>query len=68
MQHRIAQLCLEISGEDYAALFKFLTTDPDDMPAWRIASDNFISVNKLYKLRKEFYIRYENKYKYEICA
>ena len=65
MQQRIVQLCIEVSTENYGALFKFLTTDPDEMPAWRIAADNYVPVNKLYKLRKEFFIRYEKKYKYE---
>lgn len=65
VQQRIFQLCLEITSEYYQALFKFLTTDPDDLPAWRIASDYFIPVNNLYKLRKEFFIEFEKRYKYE---
>lgn len=65
MQQRIHQLCLEITSEDYQALFKFLTTDPYEMPAWRIAQNYCVPVNRLYKLRKQFYIEYEKKYKYE---
>ena len=68
MKQRIVQLCIDISAEDYRPLFKFLTTNPDEMPAWRIAGEYFIPVNRLYKLRKEFYIKYESKYKYENCA
>lgn len=68
MKKRIFGLCMEITGEYYQALFRFLTTDPDEMPAWRIASDYYVSVNKLYKLRKEFFIRYEKLYKFENCA
>jgi len=65
VQNRISQLCLEITGEYYQALFKFLTSDPDEIPAWRIAQDYYIPVNRLYKLRKQFFIEYDKRYKYE---
>ena len=68
MKQRIIQLCIEITSENYQALFRFLTVDPDEMPAWRIASEYYISVNKLYKLRKQFFILYEKRYKFENCA
>lgn len=64
-QEQIHQLCIEISPEDYQALFEFLTTDPNEKPAWRIAQDSFIPVNRLYKLRKAFYIEYEKRYKFQ---
>ena len=65
IQTRINQLCLELTSEDYQALFKFLTTAPNDVPAWRIAQDYFIPVNRLYKLRKDFYLEYDKRYRYE---
>lgn len=67
MQERIYQLCIEVTSEHYQALFKFLTTDPNDLPAWRISQEYGIPVNNLYKLRKQFYLLYEKKYKFENC-
>ena len=64
-QEQIYQLCIEITSEDYHALFMFLTTDPNEKPAWQISQDYCIPVNRLYKLRKEFYIEYEKRYKFQ---
>jgi len=64
-REKIVQTCLKTSAEYYQPLFKFLTTDTDYYPAWRIASDFFISPNLLYNLRKKFYKNWDNDFKKE---
>ena len=53
IQDKIINLCLEIAGKDYKALYTILTDDNKSIRA--VAMEYFISETKLYELRKEFY-------------
>ena len=57
IQQKINNLCMEVAGEDYRALWQALTTDCKSI--LRIASDNNISEKKLYEYRKRFYEKWE---------
>lgn len=53
VQRKILNLCIEVAGEDYKALYDFLTDD--SLNAVGVCRKHLIDEKKLYKLRKEFY-------------
>ncbi len=55
IQQRIANVCVEVAGDDYQALYKFLT-DAYVNHVY-ICNTYFISKTKLFKLKNEFYLR-----------
>lgn len=54
-QALINRICAEVGGEDAPALREFLTTDKT---AVAVAMKYFVRENKLYDMRREFYIRF----------
>lgn len=60
IQKRIENLCVEVAGEDFQALFALLTCEYKT--AERIAADYFIPMRKLSDYRKNFYEEYDRKY------
>lgn len=55
IKHRILNTCIEVGGEDYQALYRFLT-DPYVNHVY-ICNTYFMSRSKLFKLKREFYLR-----------
>ena len=53
IQQKILNLCLEVGGEDYKALYEVVTNDSKSILS--ISLEYFISEKKLYRMRKEFY-------------
>lgn len=60
IQKRIENLCMEVAGEDFQALFALLTCDYKT--AERLAADFFIPVRKLSDYRKRFFEEYDRKF------
>lgn len=52
-QDAVLSLCLELGGEDYKALYEFITNESRN--AYGVAQKYFVNEKKLYRLRKEFY-------------
>lgn len=53
VQQKILNLCIEVAGEDYKALYEVVTNDKKSVLS--ISLEYFISEKRLYRLRKEFY-------------
>lgn len=53
VQQRILNLCIEVAGEDYKALYEVVTNDKKSILS--ISLEYFLNEKKLYRLRKEFY-------------
>lgn len=53
VQNKILNLCIEVAGEDYKALYEVMTNDKKSVLS--ISLEYFLSEKKLYRLRKEFY-------------
>lgn len=56
IQTKIFNLCVEIGGEDYQALFEVLTNESKSVNS--IALEFYTNEKKLYKMRKKFYERF----------
>lgn len=53
VQQKILNLCIEVAGQDYKALYEVVTNDRKSVLS--ISLEYFINEKRLYKLRKEFY-------------
>ncbi len=53
VQQKILNLCVEVAGEDYKALYEVVTNDKKSVLS--ISLEYFINEKRLYRLRKEFY-------------
>lgn len=53
---KILNICMEVGGEDYQALYRFLT-DAYVNHVY-ICQKYFISQKRLFKLKREFYLRF----------
>ncbi len=53
VQQKILNLCIEVAGEDYKALYEVVTNDKKSILS--ISLEYFLNEKKLYRLRKEFY-------------
>lgn len=51
-QDKILNMCLEIGGDDYQALYDVVTTHKSIV---QIALEYFVSESNLYRFRKQFY-------------
>lgn len=56
IQKKILNLCIDIAGEDYQALYNFLTDAR--INHIYICNTYFISKTRLFKLKREFYLRF----------
>lgn len=57
VQQKILNLCIDVGKEDYRALYEVLTNDNKSILG--ISLEYFVSEKKLYRLRKEFYEKWE---------
>lgn len=55
-QEKILNICLEVGGEDYQALYRFLTDSCVNHVY--ICNEYYISKSRLFKLKKEFYLKF----------
>jgi len=53
VQQKILNLCIEVAGQDYKALYEVVTNDKKSVLS--ISLEYFINEKRLYRLRKEFY-------------
>lgn len=53
IQRKINNLCLEVAGEHYRALFALMTDDTRSVRS--VAIEHYISETQLYYYRKKFY-------------
>lgn len=53
VQNKILNLCIEVAGQDYKALYEVMTNDNKSILS--ISLEYFINEKRLYKMRKEFY-------------
>lgn len=53
MQDAVLSLCTELGGEDYKALYEFITNEGRN--ACGVSQKYFVNEKRLYRLRKEFY-------------
>lgn len=53
IQHKIHNLCIEVAGEDWRALYEAMTND--DLNIAGVAMKYYISEKKIYNYRKTFY-------------
>lgn len=53
VQQKILNLCIEIGGEDYNALYELLTNN--NKSVLNISLEYYLNEKKLYQMRKEFY-------------
>ena len=53
VQQKILNLCIDVAGEDYKALYEVVTNDKKSILS--ISLEYFLNEKKLYRLRKEFY-------------
>lgn len=53
VQQKILNLCIEVAGQDYKALYEVVTNDRKSVLS--ISLEYFINEKRLYRLRKEFY-------------
>ena len=58
VQTRILNLCVDIGGEDYKALYEILTNSNKSILS--ISLEYYINEKKLYNMRKEFYEKWES--------
>lgn len=56
LREKIRNICAEVSGDDYQALYRFLTDD--NVNHNYISQVYFISETKLFKLKHDFYLRF----------
>ena len=56
-QKKVLNLCIEVGKEDYKALYEVMTNDSKSILS--ISLEYFINEKKLYKMRKEFYEKWE---------
>ncbi len=59
IRDKIVDLCIEIAGEDYNALFDVMTNEHESITS--IAMKYYIAETKLYELRNEFYNKWDKK-------
>lgn len=57
VQQKIINLCMQIGGEHYAALFEVMTRP--DLSVAAVAMRHYIDESTLYRLRKKFYESWE---------
>ena len=57
VQQKIINLCAQIGGEHYAALFEVMTCP--DLSVAAVAMRHYIDESTLYRLRKKFYESWE---------
>lgn len=53
IQRKVLNLCIEVAGEDYMALYEAMTSD--ELNITGIALKYYISEKKIYNYRKAFY-------------
>lgn len=58
VQNKILNLCIEVAGQDYKALYEVMTNDNKSILS--ISLEYFINEKRLYKMRKEFYEKWSN--------
>lgn len=56
IKKKILNICMEVGGEDYQALYRFLTDSCVNHVY--ICNKYYISKAKLFKLKKEFYLKF----------
>lgn len=56
VQDKILNLCMEVAGADYNALYEVVTNDAESILS--ISLKYYINEKRLYRLRKEFYERW----------
>jgi hypothetical protein len=56
VQNKILNLCMEVAGADYNALYEVVTNDAESILS--ISLKYYINEKRLYRLRKEFYERW----------
>ena len=57
VQQKILNLCIEVGKEDYKALYEVVTNDKKSILS--ISLEYFLNEKKLYRLRKEFYEKWQ---------
>ena len=58
VQNKILNLCIEVAGQDYKALYEVMTNDNKSILS--ISLEYFIKEKRLYKMRKEFYEKWNS--------
>ena len=58
VQNKILNLCIEVAGQDYKALYEVMTNDNKSILS--ISIEYFINEKRLYKMRKEFYEKWNS--------
>lgn len=58
IQKKVLNLCVEVAGEDYKALYEVLTNKNKSILS--ISLEYYINEKKLYNLRKNFYEKWQN--------
>lgn len=58
VQNKVLNLCIEVAGQDYKALYEVMTNDNKSILS--ISLEYFINEKRLYKLRKEFYEKWNS--------
>ena len=53
IQKKVQNLCAEVAGEDFRALYEVLTNDNKSIIG--ISLEYFVSEKRLYNMRKQFY-------------
>ncbi len=53
VQQKILNLCIEVGGEDYNALYELLTNNNKSVLG--VSLEYYLNEKKLYQMRKEFY-------------
>ena len=57
VKEKIMNLCTEVGGQNYKALYEVVTNDNKSI--LQISKEYFINEKKLYRMRKEFYERFD---------
>ena len=57
VRQKILNLCIEVGGQDCQALYEVVTNDTKSVLA--ISLEYFVNEKRLYKLRKEFYEKWD---------
>ena len=60
VRDRISDMCVNVAGMDYEALWAVLTDKSRNVS--RISMDYYIPEKRLYRMRKEFYEAYAQRY------
>lgn len=58
VQNKVLNLCIEVAGQDYKALYEVMTNDNKSILS--ISLEYFINEKRLYKMRKEFYEKWNS--------